>query len=154
MVQTSHLSSFQHIRIFQLFEVRLESCVFWLADSFQTKVEGHHQQVVVTSSVCFWKRLVLAMSTPDRRRFRTRLISLVVVLSIWAMPGPFSGCYLMTKGVRKHKVVKGDKPQSLSPPHLCHHCRRVHKCRASFHKHPCPLLHSSPRTTRMSFFDV
>ena len=27
--------------------------------------------------------------------------------------------------------------------HLCHHCRRVHKCLASFHKHPCPLLHSS-----------
>ena len=27
--------------------------------------------------------------------------------------------------------------------HLCHYCRRAHKCLASFHKHPCPLLHSS-----------
>ena len=28
---------------------------FWLADSFQAKVEGHHQQVRVTSNVCSWK---------------------------------------------------------------------------------------------------
>ena len=28
------LEGFQHIEIFQLFEVRLESCVFWLADFF------------------------------------------------------------------------------------------------------------------------
>ena len=34
--------------IFQLSEVKLESCVFWLADSFQTKVEGHQQENVVT----------------------------------------------------------------------------------------------------------
>ena len=26
---------------------------------------------------------------------------------------------------------------------MCHHCRRVHKSLAIFHKHPCPLLHSS-----------
>ena len=29
--------------------------MFWLVDSFQAKVEGHHQKVVVTSNVCFWK---------------------------------------------------------------------------------------------------
>ena len=28
---------------FRFFEVKLESCVFWLADSFQAKVEGNHQ---------------------------------------------------------------------------------------------------------------
>ena len=28
------LVGFQHIEIFQLFEVKLEFCVFWLADSF------------------------------------------------------------------------------------------------------------------------
>ena len=43
------LEGFQHFGIFQLFEVKLESCVFWLDDSFQTKVEGRHQQVVVIS---------------------------------------------------------------------------------------------------------
>ena len=46
------LEGFQHIGIFQLFEVKLESCVFWLADFFQAKAEGHHQQVVITSNVC------------------------------------------------------------------------------------------------------
>ena len=49
------LESFQHTGIFQPFEIRLESSVFWLPDSFRTKVEGHHQQVAVTLNVCFWK---------------------------------------------------------------------------------------------------
>ena len=35
----------QVIRIFRFFKVKLKSCAFWLADSFQTKMEGHHQQV-------------------------------------------------------------------------------------------------------------
>ena len=46
---------FQHVGIFHLFEVKLESCVFWLADFFQAKAEGHHQQVVITSNICSWK---------------------------------------------------------------------------------------------------
>ena len=46
---------FQHIGIFQLFEVKLESRVFWLADFFQVNVESHYQQVVVVSNVCSWK---------------------------------------------------------------------------------------------------
>ena len=46
------LEGFQHIGIFHLFKVKLESWVFWLADSFQVTVEGHHQQVVVISNVC------------------------------------------------------------------------------------------------------
>ena len=50
-----NLEGFRHIEIFQLFEVKLESCVFWLADSLQAKVEGHHQQVVVPSDVCSWE---------------------------------------------------------------------------------------------------
>ena len=39
------LEGFQQVGIFQLFEVKLESYVFWLADFFQAKAEGHHQQV-------------------------------------------------------------------------------------------------------------
>ena len=54
------------------------------------------------------------------------------------MPCPSSGCFVMTKCVRQHKVVKGGKLQkSESSSHLCHHCRRVHKCLASFHKYLC-----------------
>ena len=49
------LEGLKHIGIFQLFEVRLESCVFRLVDSLQTKMEGLHQRVVVTSIVCSWK---------------------------------------------------------------------------------------------------
>ena len=60
------LEGFQHIWIFQLFNVRLESCVFLVCWFFLTKVEGH-QQVVVTSSVWSWKICVQAMFTPDRK---------------------------------------------------------------------------------------
>ena len=49
------LEGFQHLRIFPLFEVKLETSVFWLADSFQMKVEGYHQQIVVISNACSWK---------------------------------------------------------------------------------------------------
>ena len=33
------------------------------------------------------------------------------MLSIWAMPGPFSGCFVMTTSVRQHKIVKGGQLQ-------------------------------------------
>ena len=49
------LEGFRHIGIFQFFEVKLGSCVFWHSDSVQTTVEGHNQQVVVISNVCPWK---------------------------------------------------------------------------------------------------
>ena len=45
------LEGFQYVVVFQLFKVKLESCVFWLADSFQTKVEGPDQQVMIASNV-------------------------------------------------------------------------------------------------------
>ena len=51
------MEGFQHIGTSQLFEVKFESCLFWLADSFQVKAEGHHQQAVVTFNVCSWKTL-------------------------------------------------------------------------------------------------
>ena len=34
-----------------------------------------------------------------------------MVLSIWAMPGPSSGCFVMNISVRQHKVVNGGKLQ-------------------------------------------
>ena len=55
---------FQHIGIFRLFEVKLESCVFWLAGFLPAKAEGHHQQVVITSNVCSWKTPVLWHCSP------------------------------------------------------------------------------------------
>ena len=49
------LEGFRHVGIFQLFEVKLESCVFWLADFFSGEGGGHHQQVLIISNVCSWK---------------------------------------------------------------------------------------------------
>ena len=46
---------FQQMGSFSFSRSKLESCVFWLADFFQAKAEGHHQQVVITSNVCSWK---------------------------------------------------------------------------------------------------
>ena len=67
-----------------------------------------------------------------------------MVLSVWAVLNPSSGCFVMTKSVCQHKVIKGGKLQkSWVLSHLCHHCSWVYKCLASFHKHSCPLLHSS-----------
>ena len=61
-VQTSRLSQLGrfpthwNLSVFEVGLVRLSrSCVFWLADSFQAKVEEHYQQVMVTSDVCSWQ---------------------------------------------------------------------------------------------------
>ena len=50
---------------------------------------------------------------------------------------PFE-CFVMTKSVRQHKIVKSSKLKKSESSLIC-----VRKCLASFHKHPCPLLHSS-----------
>ena len=44
---------------------------------------------------------------------------MVVVLSIWAMPYPSSGCFVVTKCVRQHKVVKGGKLQKSRSSLIC-----------------------------------
>ena len=45
------LEGLQQFGIFQLFEVGLVSCMFFLTDSFQMKVEGHRQQIMIIFSV-------------------------------------------------------------------------------------------------------
>ena len=41
------------------------------------------------------------------------------MLSIWAVQGPSSGCFVMTKSVRQHKIVKGGKSQRSESSLLC-----------------------------------
>ena len=41
------------------------------------------------------------------------------MLSIWAMPGPSSGCFVMTKSVHQHKIAKGGKLQKCESSHIC-----------------------------------
>ena len=114
------LEGFQHVGIFQLFEVKLESCVFWLANFFQAKAEGRHQQVVITSIVCSWKASCSGnVHSWSEVLPHQNVINLFVVLSIWAIPCPSSGCFVMTKYVRQHKVVKGGKLQKSESYLIC-----------------------------------
>ena len=150
------LEAFQHVRIFQLFEVKLESCVFWLADFFQAKLEGHHQQVVITSNVCSWKTSCSGNihSWPTVLPHKN-VINLVVVLSIWAMPCPSSGCFVMTKCVRQHKVVKGGKLQKSESSLICSSLQKGPQMPCQFPPASLPTFaFQSPCTTRMSFFGV
>ena len=70
------LEGFQHVGIFQLFQVKLESCVFWLAVFFF--FSRRRRKVIISKS---WslpmsapgKLRVLAVFTPDRKRFLTRM---------------------------------------------------------------------------------
>ena len=41
------------------------------------------------------------------------------MLSIWVMPCPSSGCFVMTKCVRQHKIVKGGKLQKSESSLIC-----------------------------------
>ena len=61
------------------------------------------------------------MFTPDWKGFLTRMtvINLVVVLPIWAMPCPSSGCFVMTKCVHQLKIIKGGKLQKFEPSLIC-----------------------------------
>ena len=60
---------FQHTGIFQLFEVKLESCVFWLADFFSGKgrrsssASHDHFQWLLLKNFMFWRCLLLIGST-------------------------------------------------------------------------------------------
>ena len=102
------LERFQHNGIFRLFEVKLESCVFWLADSFRQR-----WKVVISKS---WslptsapgKLRVLAQLTPDRKCFLARM--LLIWLWCWAMPCPSSGCWKLTQSFG----VPSGKPNRFS----------------------------------------
>ena len=65
------LEGFQYIGIFQLFEVKLESCVFWLFFSdkgwMSSSASGGHVQCLS------WKTSCSCNVPPDRKRFLTRI---------------------------------------------------------------------------------
>ena len=93
----------------------------------QAKVEGHHQQVVITSIVCSWKTSCSGnVHSWSEGLPHKNVINLVVVLSIWAMPCPSSGCFVMTKCVRRHKVVNFfPTHRTLGDDRKCFPSRRV-----------------------------
>ena len=111
------MEDFKHIGIFQLSNVKL--VCFGLLILFTRK-----WKVIISKSWSFpmsayRKRRILAMFTPDRKRFLTNVINLIAVLSIWAMPGPSYGCLVITKCVRRHKIVKVGKLQKSESSLIC-----------------------------------
>ena len=112
---------------------------------FQAKAEGHHQRVVITSNVCvlenfvFWQCSILIGSTSSLECTQS---GCGVVHLGYARSS--SGCFVVSKSVSQHMIVKSGKlKKTCVLSHLYPHCRRNHKCLASFHKHPFPLLHSN-----------
>ena len=93
---------------------------FWFDSFSETKVKGHHQQVVVAPNVCSWKTSCSGdVHSWSEALPHLNVINLVVVLSIWAMPCPSSGCLVTTKFVRQHKIVKGGKLRKSESSLIC-----------------------------------
>ena len=150
------LEDFQHNEIFRLFEVQLESCVFLRANLFQTNAEGHHQQVVVISKVCFWELRVLAPFTPDRKRFLTRMQS----LWLWCCPFGLCQVHLLDalwwpKVFANTRSLKVANSGSLSPLSFVSSLQKGPPMPCQFSQASLlTFAFQSPCTTRMSFFGV
>ena len=89
------LEGFQHIGMFQLFEVKLESCV--LACWFSSDEGGRSL-------------------SPGRGHFQCLLLNNVVFCLYSLLIGSASSlecnqCFVMTKSVHQHKIIKGGKLQ-------------------------------------------
>ena len=83
-------------------------------------MEGHHQQVVVTSGVCSWKPSSFdIVHSRSEALPHWNVINPVVVLFIWAMPGQSSRGFVMAKCVRQLKVVKGGRLQDSGSSLIC-----------------------------------
>ena len=83
------------------------------------------------------------------------VINLVVVLSIWAMPCPSSGCFVMTKSVTNTRSSKVANSRSLSPLSYVSSLQMGPQKPCQFPQESLPTFaFQSPCTTRMSFFGV
>ena len=113
------------------------ACWFFSDEGGSTS-QGHFQCLLL-KKIVFWhcSFLIRSISSLECNQPGCGVVHLGYARSIF-------GCFVMTESFRKLKIVKGGKtPQVWVLSHLCCHCRRVHKCLASFHTHPCPLLHFS-----------
>ena len=137
---------FQHIRIFQPFEVKLESSVFWLVGSWfffrrRRKVIASNSRSLPMSAP--GKLPVPALSTPNWKHFLEcnqsgcGVVHLGYGRCIFSMLCDDQKCLPTQDKQRWQTAVV----RVLFP--LYRHFRMVQKCIASFDKHPCPLLHSS-----------
>ena len=88
-------------------------CVLISRRCISSSANGHFQCLLLEKFV-FWQCSLLIGSAPS-----LECQNLAVVQSVWAIPGPSSGCFMMTKCVRQHKVVKGGKLQKSESSLIC-----------------------------------
>ena len=92
---------------------------------------------MITSNVCSWKTLCSGTVHSWCNQPGYGVVHLGYARSSFWMLCDDQKCSL----TQDHYSWQSPEVWVLS--HLYHHCRRVYKCLANFHKHPCPLLHSS-----------
>ena len=114
------LEGFQHIGIFQAFRGQtwvlcVLACWFFSGEGGRSSSasRGHFHCLLLENNV-LWQCSLLIRSASSLE-FNQSGCGVVH----WAMPGPSSGCFLMTKSVRQHKIVKGGKLQKSETPLIC-----------------------------------
>ena len=69
-------------------------------------MEGCHQQVVITSDICSWKASCPGnVHSCVKAPFHQDVVDLIVMFSIWAVPGPSSRCFVWAKCVSQHQLI-------------------------------------------------
>ena len=117
--QSQCFECFCYIRILKFLDVKFDSCWLWFADPLQANVEGCHQQVMITSDICSWKascpgNVHSCMIAP----FHQDVVDLIVMFSIWAVPGPSSKCHstppstIRATYFRKHLSIRKAIPST------------------------------------------
>ena len=125
------------LRSFNFSRSNSVNLVFWLGRSSLTR-RGHFQCLPLENFV-FWQcsLLIGSASSLECNQSNCGVVHLGYARSIFWMLCDDKKMFASTRS------LKVPNSRSLNPLSLCHHCRRVHKCLASFHKHSCPPLHSS-----------
>ena len=98
-----------------------------------------HFQCLSLENFVFWQcsLLVGSASSLECNQSGCGVVHLGYAMSIFWMLCDDQNVFANTRS------LKVPTPEVWVLSHLCHHWRRVHKCLASFHKYPCPLMHSS-----------
>ena len=105
---------FCYIRILKFLGVKFDSCWLWFADPLQANVEGCHQQVMITSDICSWKASCPGnVHSCVKAPFHQDVVDLIVMFSIWAVPGPSSRCFVWAKCASAHCTLQIRGPLSF-----------------------------------------
>ena len=70
------------------------------------KVKSHQHEVTVASNAFSWERPCLGTAcTRLKAPLHQYVVHLTLVLPIWVVPNPSSGCLVLAKGVSQNEVV-------------------------------------------------